>query len=478
VHVSVDASFKAIWPSRDGRCCDPGFQTPVIFLNVHAKRGALKNNDRDRVEGPPASGSPAGSEGQFDKSSLFGHNNQTTTLIGHFQPPCNIARVGPMHRYSQLVVSLLFVVIPITLHSQAQDTSRLSAHLKALRGKQLLTSDEYRSIQGEYLTWIDSRIKLDRDTESMNRELEAAGVFPKWSKAPDQPDFLADTYASHAGYVDPISSRAVRSDVFAIVAGMYQGIGCSRDVAAILYQRQPVKRLATLNGEPAESPYAYYLSGIATGDAGPTGERMFASGWVVSNCTSTWNGKRIRIDRLKGSAITAILVRDLDAKDREEGEAVSADVEGNVATFRYDGATGDGELLVGPSIARYQVVGGRAVLESPVALTRAGFIHEWLGMSLGDATRWSEPQAVAARSVVVSALSHGFQWQRIARCGGVPSVWEIAVRPNGSTTLQVFRIAGASASELRMLAVVNTVTESCVPDDLSGLAEVAPELPR
>jgi hypothetical protein len=129
-------------------------------------------------------------------------------------------------------------------------------------------------------------------------------------------------------------------------------------------------------------------------------------------------------------------------------------------------------------VARYRVVGDAAVLELPVALTRAGFIHEWLGMSDADARRWSDPQAASARSGASTALSHGFEWKRVSRCGGSPPVWEVAVRPHDSKTMQVFRIAGSRATDLRMSAVSNTVTESCVADDLSkGLEGVAAELP-
>jgi hypothetical protein len=168
----------------------------------------------------------------------------------------------------------------------------------------------------------------------------------------------------------------------------------------------------------------------------------------------------------------------LDAKDADQGESVRPEIAGDAVTFRYYGATGDGYLLSGPSVARYRIIANRAVLEAPVALTRAGFIHEWLKMSETDAARWSEPEAFAARSAASADLAHGFEWERIARCDDSPSVWEIAVRPNESKVLQVFRIAGSRATQLRMLAVTHDVISSCLPDDLSkGLAGVAAELP-
>lgn len=139
----------------------------------------------------------------------------------------------------------------------------------------------------------------------------------------------------------------------------------------------------------------------------------------------------------------------------------------------------DFDLLSGPAVARYQIIRSHAVLASPVALTRAGFIHEWLRMADADAARWSEPEAVAMRkSLVASIVEHGFEWERIANCGGSPPVWKIAVRPDDSKTVEVFRISGSRATELRMLAVADTVTQSCVPEDRSkSLSGVGAELP-
>jgi len=100
-------------------------------------------------------------------------------------------------------------------------------------------------------------------------------------------------------------------------------------------------------------------------------------------------------------------------------------------------------------------------------------------MSDADARRWSEPSAEAARRTVISALGgHGFEWERVARCGEHQKIWEIAIRLDNSDAPIVFRISGSRATELRMLAVGTTVSPSCGPEDLSrGLAGVGDELP-
>ncbi|MGA2324889.1 MAG: hypothetical protein ABSH05_01245 [Bryobacteraceae bacterium] len=112
-----------------------------------------------------------------------------------------------------------------------------------------------------------------------------------------------------------------------------------------------------------------------------------ASDWVASNCTSVWNGKRIRIDRLKGLWLENVLARRLYARDREASQNVAPWVRGDVVTFWYQGSLGDADILSGPAIARYRVAGDRAIRERPMALTRGGFIYEWLKMDDAETAR-------------------------------------------------------------------------------------------
>jgi hypothetical protein len=173
----------------------------------------------------------------------------------------------------------LLLFASVAFGAAAQDTVRLAARLQMVRGKKLLTNAEYRTVRDEYLKWLDSRIQTGRSVESMNQELHSAGLLPR-PKMPDEPAVLQGIYASHVGYVDKISTRFIRpeSNTFVVVAAMYKGDGCSLDVTALIYQRQPLKRLAMLNADTRESPYAYQLSGIAMDNVGPNRERIVASG--------------------------------------------------------------------------------------------------------------------------------------------------------------------------------------------------------
>ena len=337
-----------------------------------------------------------------------------------------------------------------------------------------MTAAEYARFQTQYLEWIDVRMRAARTTDSMNRELTAAGLFPP-PTGPTDPDL-----ESNAGYLDEISTRQIRgaSDLVAIGAGIYKGAGCALDETVILYQREPLRRLARINAAPERNDYPYYLSGLAAGEKGASGERLVASGWVVSNCTSTWNGKRIRIDRLKGHLIDNVLARDVAAQDREGSDNVAAWTRGDLVTFWYQGATGDVDLASGPAIARYRVVGDRAVRERPVALTRAGFIHEWLEMDDAEAAQWSEPAAMQVHQAVVRAFEHRvFEWAHVGTCAGSPPVWEVAVQMDQLKKVHVFRISGSRATELRMLSVTDQWTRSCAVVDIrKDLQSVGAEL--
>lgn len=321
-----------------------------------------------------------------------------------------------MGRRSVCAAGLLLVGLWSAPAISSPDTTRLAKHLQSVRGYMWLPAKDYRRLQTESVAWIDARVKAGESLEDMNRELGSAGLLPNW------PDSVYEMDKSHAGYVEAIKRREVRgaNDVFVIETGMYAGTGCSLDVTALVYERNSLTRLAEINAEPADSGYALYLSGVDVGSKDETGARLIASGWVVSNCTSTWNGKRIRIDRLNGSSVKNLLALDLYAHDRD-AESVAARIEQDVITFEYDGGINNPEYSCAPAIARYRIVDGRAVREAPIALTRAGFIQEWLSMTDADPGRWGEPQALESRTEVAAEVEkHGFEWVAIALCGGSP----------------------------------------------------------
>ena len=130
-------------------------------------------------------------------------------------------------------------------------------------------------------------------------------------------------------------------------------------------------------------------------------------------------------------------------------------------------------------IARFRVDGDEVVRQSPPALTRAGFLYEWLHMNEGEAALWGEPAAREVRNNVVSVLKgHGFEWKRVARCEGSTPVWEVTIQVDESKRVFAFRIGGEHATDLRMLEILDRHTESCVAVDITkSLTSIAAELP-
>ena len=181
-----------------------------------------------------------------------------------------------VRRHLLCITSLVFAARLSLAVGAARDTALLSAHLATMRGKHWLSVAEYTGLQKEYLAWLDSRVRAGATVKSMNRELIAAGLIPKWPKTAD-PDAVDEMNKSHAGYVELISEKPVPTDrnIRAIEAGIYKGAGCSLDVTAVLYQRRPLKHLAYVNADPSEPDYAFHTSGFDVGQADSTGRRRY-----------------------------------------------------------------------------------------------------------------------------------------------------------------------------------------------------------
>jgi len=363
----------------------------------------------------------------------------------------------------------------LAANAPRSDTAQLALHLRAVRAYKALPSGYYSPIRAEYLAWIDSRVKARESLADMRAELQAAGILAKPASEP-----TTEMYRSYVGYVEPPGESQIRGgeDVFAIEAAVYRNASCGLDATEILYDKKTLDRLGWVNGELSKSDYPFYNSSPAVGEQDASGARVVASGWVISNCTSTWNGKSIRIDRLDRNSNVNLLSRGISAHDRD-GTSVATWVRGDTVTFFYSGGLQDLDLLETPSIARYRIAGGRAIHESPIALTRAGFINEWLTLKDVNPSDYATAEAVAVRAKTDLALRKGIsQWQSVARCPGAPPVLEIAIRVDKPPQNIVFRISGERASQLRMVGIAAKLTPGCNPIGVSnGLETISAELP-
>lgn len=372
---------------------------------------------------------------------------------------------------------LLIAAIFLSIEAQTPrpDTARLAALLRSARGTPWLSQIQFRQIQSAYLNWIDARMTVGIPVAQMNDELQTAGLFlaPEAELGPENME------QPKTGYLAPLSARPAHAtaDVIILDAAIYLGRGCTLDSTAVVYTRDRPQRLAHLTAWTGNTKYAYQLAGFDVAPAAPDGSRLFASGWVISNCSSTWNGKQIRIDRISGPSLHPVLSRSLDAQSGFQDEDVAPRIEDSEVTFHYQGATGDGDFLSLPTLARYRVTGTTARRIAPIALTRVGFLYEWLRMSHAEAGRWADPQPLAAHHSAAAAISYVSEWTHVGRCPGPVVTWEIGLRPYESNDTYLFRLRGARAADLHLLSIHRNAKPTCPAAD-PGPSPLATPLPE
>src|SRR5208283_2585228 len=126
------------------------------------------------------------------------------------------------------LIFVLILWVPCFATGIRADTAHLAGNLKRFRTHKLyeLSAVEYKSVQNEYLAWIDSRMKTGTSVARMNEELEAAGLL---SNGPQTVDEMFDkTYAGFLGNIEAKPSRAAE-DLLAITFGIHTGGYCNFD---------------------------------------------------------------------------------------------------------------------------------------------------------------------------------------------------------------------------------------------------------
>jgi len=329
---------------------------------------------------------------------------------------------------------------------------------------------EYNPIQGEYLAWLDSRVKAGASAAIMNAELASAHLFLDGP----EPDIVEMLDKSYAGFLGEIESRPAdpERDLLAITFGIHTGAACGFNETLVLYSRRTLQRIAWINAEDlqTDSPgrrralaegmvSTWRLRDFAVGRDDPSRGRLIGSAWVLSNCTSNWNGESFRIDLLNGQALKNVFSAGVGASYDDQ---LRIRTEGDSITFTYTSSIADGTAELRPAISRYRVVGGRAVREAPLALSFGGFIDEWLTADDAEAARWSSREAALQHHDLAARYRKELiGWEHVADCPGPPPAREIAVRWEESKQTTVFLIAGASAAEMRMLSTSDQRLPSC-----------------
>lgn len=367
-----------------------------------------------------------------------------------------------------LVLSILQSAPYLASETRA-DTARLADHLGRFRGHEFyeLSATEYSSLQSEYFAWIDSRLQAGLSVKAMNEELKAARLLSKGR------DMLHDesdrTFAGFLGEIR-IEKLAMADDLLAIRTGIYTGGSCNFDESIVLYRRKPLQRIGWINAESSYT-HGHHLSEIAIGKDDVTSGRIVASAWLVANCTSVWNGGRLRLDLLRSGSVGSVLNRNLSIKNDEH---LHLAIEGRTATFRYTSSMSDMVFGERETIASYRLKNGLAVRQAPIATRYAGFIAEWLDLSDDEAARWSNPAAAAVHHEI-AAIFHEkmFEWQSASACPGSPPVREIVIREETSKKAVAFQISGTSAISMRMVSVSDKPSPNCraidIREDLSSI---------
>lgn len=249
---------------------------------------------------------------------------------------------------------LLLVFVALRLDAQlATDTLRLRASLLAARSAEELAPAPYAALRRQYFAWIDARVRKGQSTDQMNRELRPAGLFVVVDSEDDR----------RPGVIESLGSQRVSHapELQAVTVIIHRAMACNWDASVLLYDRDTRLRVATVRAvdDARTEPYSL-LAFDAKRQA--AGELLIGSLWVVSNCTSTWNGQRLRIDRAGSGGNALLLERDLHAQLQDNEEAVVK--EGRVR-FLYNGAVLDGDILSTATVANYGIAGDTVTRERP-----------------------------------------------------------------------------------------------------------------
>jgi hypothetical protein len=173
-----------------------------------------------------------------------------------------------------------------------------------------LTAAEVKSIQAEYLAWLNARVTAGMSIEQMNIELNSGKLLTATNSAE-----VNDFGKSYTGFVGTIHSNAVNADgeddkapddLLLFLLPIYTGPGCNEDETLVLYNRETRQRIGWVNGETTYR-HGLLFGAVAAQPQGPDSTRLVATDWITSNCTSNWNGQIFRIDSLANGRATQVL---------------------------------------------------------------------------------------------------------------------------------------------------------------------------
>lgn len=198
------------------------------------------------------------------------------------------------------MVPLVVSLVALVSADLRPETAELVRQLKPLRSAKgyTMTAAHAQKARNAVLVWLDERMASGVAIDEMNRELRAAGLY---SDGADSPVDGFDPDKTFAGFIGKIRQQPLHKsilDVVAVTYSIHTTTPCGNDETVVVYtETAPRKRLLRVSAQDRYS-HGFWLRDFTIGQPGPAGNRITGSAWVMSNCTSNWNGNEFRIDTL------------------------------------------------------------------------------------------------------------------------------------------------------------------------------------
>ena len=335
-----------------------------------------------------------------------------------------------------------------------------------------LTGAELARIRREYLRWADSRIAAGAGEEDINKELSSAGLL---ERASDSKIAAGTVFPSYAGFLEDVTALPVpgAADLLDVRLGI--GTSCGYDQTIAIYSRSPRQRVGFVDhsgDRPNIIGVPWRFSPAAAGPKDPDGRRLLAIGGYSVWCTSTYISVNLRVEDIVDGTMRTLLNRDVGGRCCwNERDNVMVSVVGSAVQFRYEASMADGDILRRPAIARFSRSGRGLQRDAPIALSRAGYVDEWLKMDDVEAARWSTAEAAQNHAALAAWGAKGFHFEQTALCAGNPPVWQVVVLFREPQEQRAFTLSQSRAVEMRILDVSREPRADCREPGMPELAE-------
>ncbi len=346
---------------------------------------------------------------------------------------------------SLLLLLTVFCALP-TLAQPQPDTLAFAQHMASYRapGREL-TAPEVKSIQTEYLAWLNARIIAGRTIDLMNTELAAAELTGRESPKGGQTGYVAKIQPGPES--GPPDSLNLSADLMTVVLRIYTGKDCGADDTLVLYRRAVRQRIGWLNAQ-TDYTQGHLFGAVAAATEDSSGARLVATDWITSGCLPS-RRQIFRIDSIVRENATQIL-----AQSPGEAQEYSTRIllDKDTVQFKFESGYPSIGKTDRQSEQRYLVQGSHALRLAPLGLSLYEFIWEWLRLEDADAARFSTPSAAAQHHGVMTVGDVGAGALSETDCPGAP-IREF--RGDWITTerFAYFRVSGTTPETYRMESI-------------------------